>query len=410
MNLRSLHFTKKSQKGTKTKKLFLRRSLKILRRTVPKKCKDFLFYHQYRRFQLLNDWYDLVLNVMIWGWGMPASLWYFSGSVLAFFNGVDLPEQTLPYFNDTLQAAIFLIMQHFLSAAMNKGFEIFEIFDLNERHAMNNMTLGLYFMDNLKSTLLLIVLGLPAFWLFMWLIEVGGSLFPILILIFTVGVLVVYKYLYTNFIVFWFNDFQELPDDIPGLLNLRQEIHDMAAKKGFPVQHIYKVDASKRTGHSNAAVIGFGKSQKIIIYDTLLARHEEEDSSKINLEEKDEKTTSQVQPSTPGRSIAQQTHKALHQGLNFEKDEIKAIVAHELGHWHNNDQYKIMLFLTVEFAFVFYIFSLVINNMTILKSFGFTEKSNFASLVIFMKFYEVLIFITGKLQTAFIRNLEFKAD
>jgi Zn-dependent protease with chaperone function len=27
-----------------------------------------------------------------------------------------------------------------------------------------------------------------------------------------------------------------------------------------------------------------------------------------------------------------------------------------------------------------------------------------------MKFYEVLIFITGKLQTAYIRKMEFKAD
>ncbi len=69
-----------------------------------------------------------------------------------------------------------------------------------------------------------------------------------------------------------------------------------------------------------------------------------------------------------------------------------------------------MMFMTVEFAFMFYFFSLVINNITILKSFGFTEKSNFASLVIFMKFYEVLIFITGKMQTAFIRKLEFRAD
>jgi Zn-dependent protease with chaperone function len=69
-----------------------------------------------------------------------------------------------------------------------------------------------------------------------------------------------------------------------------------------------------------------------------------------------------------------------------------------------------MLFLSVEFAFMFYLFSLVINNMTILRSFGFSEKSNFASLVIFMKFYEVLIFITGKMQTAFVRKMEFKAD
>jgi CAAX prenyl protease N-terminal, five membrane helices len=137
---------------------------------------------------------------MIWGWGMPASLWYFSGSVLAFFNGVDLTEETLPYFNDTLQGAIFLICQHVLSAAMNKGFEIFEIFDLNVRLAMNKMSIELYVLDNLKSTLLMIVLGLPAFWLFMWLIEIGGNLFFILLLVFTVGILVFYKYLYTNFI------------------------------------------------------------------------------------------------------------------------------------------------------------------------------------------------------------------
>ena len=69
-----------------------------------------------------------------------------------------------------------------------------------------------------------------------------------------------------------------------------------------------------------------------------------------------------------------------------------------------------MLFLTIEFGFVFYIFSLVINNLTVLRSFGFSEKSNFASLVIFLKFYEILIFLTGKMQTAFIRKMEFRAD
>ena len=190
---------------------------------------------------------------------MPASLWYFSGSVLAFFNGVDLTEETLPYFNDTLQGAMFLVMQYFLSLAMNKGFEIFEIFDLNERHGNNRMTISLYFMDNLKNTLLIIVLGLPAFWLFMFLIEIGGNLFFILLLVFTVGVLVVYKYLYTNFIAPWYNKFEELPRKIHGLPKLREDIEAMAKEKNFPLEHIYKVDASKRTGHSNAAVIGFGK-------------------------------------------------------------------------------------------------------------------------------------------------------
>lgn len=196
---------------------------------------------------------------MIWGWGMPASLWYFSGSVLAYYNGVDLTEETLPYFNDTLQGATFLVLQYFLSAAMNKGFELFEIFDLNERHAMNKMTLGLYAMDELKNTVLLIVLGLPVYWLFMYLIKIGGEAFYILLLVFTIGILVVYKYLHTNFIAPWFNKFEELPEELPGLPRLRKEIQDMADEKKFPLTHIYLVDASKRTGHSNAAVIGFGK-------------------------------------------------------------------------------------------------------------------------------------------------------
>jgi hypothetical protein len=52
----------------------------------------------------------MILNVMVWGWSMPASLWYFSGSVLAFFYNVDLSEQALPYFNDIGQGAVFLII------------------------------------------------------------------------------------------------------------------------------------------------------------------------------------------------------------------------------------------------------------------------------------------------------------
>jgi STE24 endopeptidase len=96
--------------------------------------------------------------------------------------------------------------------------------------------------------------------------------------------------------------------------------------------------------------------------------------------------------------------------IKFTVDEIKAIVAHELGHWKNKDQYKTMIFNTVEFGIMFYMFSLIINNRAILKSFGFTETSNFASLIIFMKIYEILIFFTAKIMTQVVRRMEFNAD
>jgi hypothetical protein len=167
---------------------------------------------------------------MIWGWAMPASLWYFSGSVLALINGVDLTEQTLPYFNETLQGAIFLVLQHFLSIAINKSFELFEIFDLNERHGMKSMTFGLYLMEKLKSTLIFMVLGLPAFWLFMWLIDIVGNIFFIFLLLLTAEILFNYKYIYLYLIAPLYNNFEELPEDLPGFPNLKEEIFEMAVK------------------------------------------------------------------------------------------------------------------------------------------------------------------------------------
>jgi len=56
----------------------------------------------------------------------------------------------------------------------------------------------------------------------------------------------------------------------------------MAEDKKFPLEHIYLVDASKRTGHSNAAVIGFWKHQKILIYDTLLGLEKKEEDESLN--------------------------------------------------------------------------------------------------------------------------------
>jgi hypothetical protein len=52
----------------------------------------------------------------------------------------------------------------------------------------------------------------------------------------------------------------------------------------------------------------------------------------------------------------------------------------------------------------------MINSMPILKSFGFSEESNFASLVIFIKFYDFIIFMTGKFYNDLLKKMQFKAD
>jgi hypothetical protein len=65
---------------------------------------------------------------------------------------------------------------------------------------MSNISFGLFILDEVKNTFLWLVLGLPAYYVFMLLIEWGGSAFYILLLIFTIGITVIWRYLHTNII------------------------------------------------------------------------------------------------------------------------------------------------------------------------------------------------------------------
>jgi STE24 endopeptidase len=80
-----------------------------------------------------------------------------------------------------------------------------------------------------------------------------------------------------------FNRFEPLPDE-----QLAQELRELADRAGVPVRDVLVADASRRTTKHNAYVSGLGKTRRVVLWDTLLARGE------------------------PG--------------------EIKLVVAHELGH------------------------------------------------------------------------------
>lgn len=51
---------------------------------------------------------------------------------------------------------------------------------------------------------------------------------------------------------------------------LKQGVQALAASISFPLKKLFVVDGSKRSGHSNAYMYGFGKSKRIVLYDTLL--------------------------------------------------------------------------------------------------------------------------------------------
>lgn len=85
-----------------------------------------------------------------------------------------------------------------------------------------------------------------------------------------------------------FNKFQSMPDG-----PLRTSLLEMARRDGVPVSDVLVADASRRTTSQNAYVSGFGSTRRIVVYDTML------------------------RDSTP--------------------DNVRLVVAHELGHAKRND-------------------------------------------------------------------------
>ncbi|HZN87666.1 MAG TPA: M48 family metalloprotease [Thermoleophilaceae bacterium] len=85
-----------------------------------------------------------------------------------------------------------------------------------------------------------------------------------------------------------FNDFEKLP---PG--PVRSDVLELAEEADVDVGEVYRVDASRRTSAANAYVNGLGHSKRVVLYDNLIS--------------------------------------------GFPRDEVRLVVAHELGHQKHND-------------------------------------------------------------------------
>lgn len=95
-----------------------------------------------------------------------------------------------------------------------------------------------------------------------------------------------------------FNKFDKLK---PG--QLRSDVLRLADRAGVDVGEVYRIDASRRTSAANAYVIGLGHSKRVVLYDNLIDK--------------------------------------------FPRDEVRVVVAHELGHQKHNDLLRGLAWLAI---------------------------------------------------------------
>ncbi|MBP6018154.1 MAG: M48 family metallopeptidase [Burkholderiaceae bacterium] len=163
-------------------------------------------------------------------------------------------------------------------------FSAWRKFKLEARFGFNRITPRLFMQDSIKTLLLVLLFGTPLVAGVLWIMGNTGTNWVLWAWATWVVFNILILWLFPTLIAPLFNKFTPL--DNP---EMAQRIHSLAKRCGFALESLMVMDGSKRSAHGNAYFTGFGKSRRIVFFDTLLAR------------------------------------------LNI--DEIEAVLAHELGHF-----------------------------------------------------------------------------
>lgn len=148
----------------------------------------------------------------------------------------------------------------------------------------------------------------------------------------------------------------------PGIL--RDEICALLKKFNIRLKNVYVLDFSKKTVKANAMVAGLGAAKEIFLSDTLVAE--------------------------------------------FSVLEVKAVVAHELGHYVHRDTFKLVMMGLLSALVTFYLADRALKTM--IPGLGFGSISDIASLPLFLAVLLVLGLILLPAQNAATRYLEQQAD
>lgn len=226
------------------------------------------------RLSLLElAWGALVLL----GWTLLGGLDALQGAIAALMGG-----------GESLGAQVAVLAAFaLLGAVLGWPFDLYRTFVLEQRFGFNTTTPALWMMDALRGLLLACAIGLPFLWGLLWLMRSSGALWWLWAWLAWTALQVLLMLAWPRWLAPLFNRFTALEDEAlrDRLTALMQRCH-FSARGG-----LFVMDGSRRSAHANAYFTGLGASRRVVLFDTLLQR--------------------------------------------LTPQEIEAVLAHELGHFHH---------------------------------------------------------------------------
>ena len=248
-----------------------------------------------------------------------------------------------------------------IGAIIEIPLSLYYTFGIEQKYGFNKMTTRLFFMDLIKNTVLIALIGVPMVLLILWIMQSSGSYWWLYVwmtwLIFSVFMM----WAYPAFIAPMFNKFRPLDNE-----SLKQRIESLLERNGFANQGISVMDGSARSTHGNAYFTGLGTNKRIVFFDTLLNE--------------------------------------------LSHEEIEAVLAHELGHFKCNHIVKRMLVLGTVFFIGLGILGWLIDKDWFYQGLGVSMPSTYMALLLFMLAAPAFSFFLQPVFSFISRQHEFEAD
>ncbi len=154
-----------------------------------------------------------------------------------------------------------------ISSLLDLPLTLYQTFVLEERFGFNKMTLKLWVIDLLKSSVMGLLIGLPIAALILWMMGAAGSTWWLWAWCVWMGFNLLLLVIYPTLIAPLFNKFVPLEDEV-----LKTRVNALMKRCGFSAKGLFVMDGSKRSAHANAYFTGFGAAKRVVFYDTLLAK------------------------------------------------------------------------------------------------------------------------------------------
>ena len=298
------------------------------------------------RLGVISDTFDTLVTILF--------------VVIGGFNYVDLMARYFGY-GPIVTGLIFAGILILATKIINMPFAIYDTFVLEAKYGFNKTTPKTFILDMIKSIILLVVMGAPLFAAILWLFEKTENMAWLYcwatISLFQILIIFIAPYV----IMPLFNKFTPLEDG-----ELKSAIESYAHTQHFKMKGIFKMDGSKRSAKTNAFFTGFGKSRRIVLFDTLIEKH--------------------------------------------TVQELLAVVAHEMGHYKKRHILKAIFRSIILTGFTLFLMSLFIENKELFAAFKMENTSIYASLFFFGFLYAPIAMTVSLVENAISRKHEYEAD